>query len=72
MDSTNRDDSARRRLIIQTIWSVQTDIVEQKALYFPDIAGKSLANGEMVHTTTLCAGHISVISILSTKISEVT
>jgi hypothetical protein len=45
--------------------------MNQKALYFPDIAGKSLADGTKIHTTDICAGRISVISMLSTKISEV-
>jgi len=53
-------------------WIAPTVMIRQdKALYFPDVAGKTIANGETVHTTTLCAGRISVVSILSTKISEV-
>lgn len=52
-------------------WIAPTVMIRQdKALYFPDVAGKTIANGETVHTTTLCAGRISVVSILSTKISE--
>jgi ATPase complex subunit ATP10 len=43
----------------------------QKALYFPDVVGKSLDTGESKHTTDMCAGRVSVISMLSTKISEV-
>jgi ATPase complex subunit ATP10 len=55
-------------------WGFLTSVVNtrnQKALYFPDIVGKSLATGEKLHTTDMCAGRISVISMLSTKISEV-
>ena len=43
----------------------------QAALYFPDIIGKTLDKGAPAHTTHLCQGKISVISMLSTKISEV-
>jgi ATPase complex subunit ATP10 len=52
-------------------WIAPTVLIRQdKALYFPDIAGKSLATGQTTHTSTLCAGCISVVAILSTKISE--
>jgi len=43
----------------------------QKALYFPNIVGNRLDNGEKIHTTHMCAGKVSVIAMLSTKISEV-
>ncbi|KAI0077371.1 hypothetical protein K474DRAFT_1661807 [Panus rudis PR-1116 ss-1] len=46
-------------------------IREDKALYFPDISGSTLISGEKAHTTTLCAGKVSVISMLSSKISEI-
>ncbi|TFY77872.1 hypothetical protein EWM64_g6136, partial [Hericium alpestre] len=45
-------------------------IREDKALYFPNIKGVRLDNGQPVHSTHMCAGKISVISMLSTKISE--
>ncbi|KDQ13412.1 hypothetical protein BOTBODRAFT_33717 [Botryobasidium botryosum FD-172 SS1] len=45
-------------------------IREDKALYFPDIAGTALNPKEKAHTTTIGAGKISVVSMLSTKISE--
>jgi len=41
------------------------------ALYFPDIVGNTLKDGKPAHTTHLCQGKVSVISMLSTKISEV-
>jgi len=44
--------------------------VRQAALYFPNIIGKSLDNGVKTHSTNLCAGKVSVVSMLSTKISE--
>lgn len=43
----------------------------QKALYFPDIEGTPLDKRETVHTTDLCLGKVSLISILSSQISEV-
>ena len=43
----------------------------QKALYLPDISGTPLNQPGKVHTTDLCLGKVSVISILSSKISEV-
>ncbi|KAH8829027.1 ATPase assembly factor ATP10 [Flagelloscypha sp. PMI_526] len=49
----------------------QVNIREDKALYFPNISGKSLDKGTTKHTTTLCFGKISVISMLSTRISEI-
>ncbi|KAA1472568.1 hypothetical protein DENSPDRAFT_898178 [Dentipellis sp. KUC8613] len=45
-------------------------IREDKALYFPNIKGVRLDNGAAQHTTNLCHGKISVISMLTTKISE--
>ncbi|KAG8920377.1 Mitochondrial ATPase complex subunit atp10, partial [Tulasnella sp. 418] len=40
-----------------------------KALYFPDIAGTSLT-GEKQHTTSLCAGKISLVAIQSTQVAD--
>ncbi|TDL22825.1 hypothetical protein BD410DRAFT_199975 [Rickenella mellea] len=45
-------------------------IREQNALYFPDVAGVSLSTREKAHTTDICAGNISVVAMMSTKISE--
>ncbi|KAG8899012.1 Mitochondrial ATPase complex subunit atp10 [Tulasnella sp. 417] len=44
-------------------------IREDKALYFPDVAGKNLL-GDQVHTTTLCKGNVSVVAFLSTQVAE--
>jgi len=53
-------------------WIAPSKMIRQEAaLYFPDIVGKTLDKGNPVHTTHLCQGKISVISMLSTKISEV-
>jgi len=45
-------------------------IREDKALYFPNIVGTRLSDGLKTHTTTLCKEKISVVAMLSTKISE--
>ncbi|KAH9039208.1 ATPase assembly factor ATP10 [Lactarius hengduanensis] len=45
-------------------------IREDKALYFPNIIGNRLDSGVRAHTTPMCAGKVSVIAMLSTKISE--
>ncbi|KAI0064422.1 hypothetical protein BV25DRAFT_1990151 [Artomyces pyxidatus] len=45
-------------------------IRDTKALYFPNIEGSRLDTGDKTHTTHLCAGKVSVIAMLSTKISE--
>ncbi|KAI0701366.1 ATP10 protein-domain-containing protein [Cytidiella melzeri] len=46
-------------------------IRESKARYFPDIAGTSLATKDKVYTTDLLLKKVSLISMLSTKISEI-
>ena len=73
MDCTDRHDSGGCKypnyLVVRR--PENDSYVNQKALYFPDIVGKSLATGERLHTTDMCAGRVSVISMLSTKISEV-
>ncbi|CAE6429118.1 unnamed protein product [Rhizoctonia solani] len=45
-------------------------IRDDKALYFPDVKGVSLDNRSTVHTTSACPGRITLLSMLSTKISE--
>jgi ATPase complex subunit ATP10 len=45
-------------------------LIRQRALYFPDISGKSL-KGEVTHTTDLLKGKVSLLSIVSARISEV-
>lgn len=45
--------------------------VYQKALYFPNVVGSSLDTKSKKHTASMCEGRISVISMLSTRMSEV-
>jgi branched-subunit amino acid transport protein len=42
----------------------------QKALYFPDISGQPLTSGDKVHTTDLLAGKVTIVTVLSSKVSE--
>ncbi|ORY35395.1 ATP10 protein-domain-containing protein [Naematelia encephala] len=44
-------------------------IREDKALYFPNIAGKNL-NSEKSNTTKILEGKVSLVSIISTRLSE--
>ncbi|KAH7886843.1 ATPase assembly factor ATP10 [Phlebopus sp. FC_14] len=46
-------------------------IREDKALYFPNISGSRLDTRQKTHTADICQGRISVISMLSTRMSEV-
>ncbi|PIL23340.1 hypothetical protein GSI_14651 [Ganoderma sinense ZZ0214-1] len=47
-------------------------IREDRALYFPDIHGTSLAGREeQVHTTNILEGKVSVVTLLTTRISEI-
>lgn len=45
-------------------------IREDKALYLPNISGKSLADKMKKNTTTMCFGRITVLAMLGTQISE--
>ncbi|TFK26552.1 F1F0 ATP synthase assembly protein Atp10 [Coprinopsis marcescibilis] len=45
-------------------------IREDKALYLPNISGKSLLDASVKNTTELCYGKVSVVAMLGTKISE--
>jgi len=49
----------------------QVLIREDKALYFPNIVGNRLDSGVKASTTHMCAGRVSVIAMLSTKMSEI-
>ncbi|WWC90865.1 uncharacterized protein L201_005802 [Kwoniella dendrophila CBS 6074] len=44
-------------------------IREDKALYFPDISGKSLL-GKETHTTDLMRGKVTLVSLIATRLSE--
>ncbi|KAI6043922.1 ATPase assembly factor ATP10 [Pisolithus marmoratus] len=46
-------------------------IREDKALYFPNVTGSRLDTREEAHTTNMCQGRVSVIAMLSTRMSEV-
>ncbi|KAK7686018.1 hypothetical protein QCA50_010829 [Cerrena zonata] len=46
-------------------------IREDKARYFPDITGTPLNSSEKLHTTSMCLGKVSIISLLSSKMSEI-
>ncbi|KAL7277255.1 hypothetical protein ACG7TL_009108 [Trametes sanguinea] len=46
-------------------------IREDKALYFPDISGTPLSGKEKVHTSNILAGKVSVVTLLTTRISEI-
>lgn len=44
---------------------------DQKALYLPNITGKSLDERKQKHTTIMCFGRVTVLAMLGTQISEV-
>lgn len=46
-------------------------IREDKALFLPNIVGKSLDDGTKKDTTTMCFGRITILAMLGTQISEV-
>jgi len=49
----------------------KTLIREDKALYLPNITGKSLDEGRQKNTTTMCFGRVTILAMLGTKISEI-
>ncbi|GFZ49355.1 hypothetical protein JCM24511_07475 [Saitozyma sp. JCM 24511] len=52
------------------LWTAPPVLIrEDRALYFPDISGKSLLSTP-VHTTSLLANRTSLVTLLSTRISE--
>ena len=55
----------------QSVSCYETHGYLQTARYFPNIIGSRLDSGIRAHTTQMCAGKVSVIAMLSTKISEV-
>ncbi|KAF8068725.1 ATP10 protein-domain-containing protein, partial [Lyophyllum atratum] len=46
-------------------------IREDKALYLPNMKGKSIDTSEEKNTTTMCYGRITVLAMLGTRMSEV-
>ncbi|KAI0355990.1 hypothetical protein OH77DRAFT_1478962 [Trametes cingulata] len=65
------DLSATRKHGGKTWIAPKVMIREDKALYFPDISGQPLAGNEKVHTTDLLAGKVSIVTLLTTRISEI-
>ncbi|KAI8976571.1 ATP10 protein-domain-containing protein [Trametes punicea] len=65
------DLSATRRHGGKTWIAPKVMIREDKALYFPNISGTPLAGDDKVHTTGLLAGKVSVVTLLTTRISEI-
>ncbi|KZP18123.1 hypothetical protein FIBSPDRAFT_829636 [Athelia psychrophila] len=53
-------------------WIAPTVMIrEDKSLYFPDVLGSALDGSGKKHTTDMCKGRISIVSMLSSKISEI-
>ncbi|WFD26809.1 Mitochondrial ATPase complex subunit atp10 [Malassezia nana] len=50
---------------------VRTSLLRQKALYFPDIAGTCLADKSKKHTADMLYDHVSIVAMLTSKVSEV-
>ncbi|KAL7423474.1 Mitochondrial ATPase complex subunit atp10 [Cryptotrichosporon argae] len=44
-------------------------IREDRALYFPNISGKTLLSAP-AHTTSLLAGHVSLVTVVNTRVSD--
>jgi hypothetical protein len=67
--STGADPRGRTSLPAIPFSQASPLIPSQRALYFPNISGKSLLSTP-AHTTTLLSNHTSLVTILSTRISE--
>lgn len=65
------DLNATRRHGGKTWIAPRVMIREDKASYFPDITGTPLNSSTKSHTTLLCSGKVSVVAMLSSKISEI-
>ncbi|KAJ3535692.1 hypothetical protein NM688_g6941 [Phlebia brevispora] len=64
------DLNATRRFGGKTWIAPRVLIREDKARYFPDIEGTAANGNKKVHTTDLLLGKISIVCMLSSKISE--
>ncbi|KAJ9125214.1 hypothetical protein QFC22_000168 [Naganishia vaughanmartiniae] len=52
-------------------WTAPPVLIRQdKALYFPNIQGTSLASRKTTHTTDLFKGRISIVTVLTARVSE--
>ena len=70
MDCPQGTNPGRRTFfVLSSLPSISRD--DQKALYLPNITGKSLDEGRQKSTTLMCFGRITVLAMLGTKISEV-
>lgn len=49
---------------------LQTQFCPQRALYFPNISGTCLLDRKTKHTADMLLGKVSIVSLLSSKISE--
>lgn len=53
-------------------WIANKSLIrEDKALYLPNVKGKSIGTSEENNTTTMCYGRITVLAMLGTRMSEV-
>ena len=64
-----QDSRLRSRAVCSAFWRGM-ELIVQKALYFPNIAGTSLV-GDRACTTDLLRGKTSLVTISSTRLSEV-
>ena len=71
LDCAQNDDKRRCELLNVAHWRTAHGRRRQKALYFPDIVGTNLRSQHNVHTTGLCMGKVSVVAMLTTRVSEV-
>lgn len=53
------------------LWTAPPSLIQdQRALYFPNIAGIALSDKETKHTTELLSNQVSILAIESTRMSE--
>jgi hypothetical protein len=71
MDCTQSFDSRGCEQFFSYIICRNSTVMCQKALFLPNIVGKSLDDGTKKDTTTMCFGRITILAMLGTQISEV-
>ena len=49
---------------------LHTRLTPQKARYFPDIQGTCLADKSKKHTADMLFGHVSIVAIVTSRVSE--
>ncbi|KAG6831200.1 hypothetical protein H0H87_005916 [Tephrocybe sp. NHM501043] len=53
-------------------WIAPNSLIrEDKALYLPNVKGKSIDTGEEKDTSLMCFGRVTVLSMLGTRMSEI-